>query len=70
MLRRQRQRDAMGRAKGVIRARVEADWPRSWLDAPMTALPGTGPWGCPDIEQLLDRLKARVLAAIDAAEMK
>lgn len=41
--------------------------PTTWLDPLLTgkdrALPGNGPWGCPDIERLLTALKARIEAA-------
>lgn len=45
--------------------------PNNWCDPLLTgekaALPGSGAWGCPDIERLLDGLRARLVALLDAA---
>jgi hypothetical protein len=54
-------------AEAGLRALIEKEWPTNWLDPLLTgptAVIGKPPYGCPDIERLLNALKARILDAL------
>lgn len=59
--------DRAGYRRGLERA--EAMIPTSWLDPLLSggraALPEYGPWNCPDIERLLDGLRAALRREIE-----
>jgi len=50
--------------RGTRKVRPSDGVPTSWLDplltGPDAALKGPGPWGCPDIENLLRAVRKRV----------
>ena len=51
-------REALGKAEKV----VPANWLDPLLTGPNAILQGHGPWGCPDIERLLQKIVAAIAA--------
>ena len=44
---------------------IPTNWTHPLLTGPSAALPGAGPWGCPDIERLLLGLATAIRAQVE-----
>jgi len=55
----------------IVRKSIPTSWLDPMLSGPDTVLKGKGgTWGCPDIERLLQGVKARLTDALNAARNK